>query len=225
MGGAHVAADPTPRRPLMLQILARAPMPAIYVGRPCYFETRADPGCTPELWTSARYSDAVVASLAAVINGYVERGGFERVILAGIWRRHFGSADCPARATRDGCRDSVGKSRYSRVDASTRLSSAHRQSQSERPAAAIQANRGIARGGRPRSQRAARDQRALFPASAARSGTAFSKGGPRLLLGNVLARHPRESPREHAGGIQMIRCRETAYFSSSMASLIGAYLV
>ena len=83
MGGAHVAADPTPRRPLMLQILARAPMPAIYVGRPCYFETRADPGCTPQLWTSARYSDAVVASLAAVINGYVERGGFERVILAG----------------------------------------------------------------------------------------------------------------------------------------------
>jgi len=82
-GGAHVAADPTPRHPLMLQILARAPMPAIYVGRPCYFETRADPGCTPELWTAARFSEGVVASLALVINRYVEHGGFERVILAG----------------------------------------------------------------------------------------------------------------------------------------------
>jgi hypothetical protein len=83
VNGTQVAPDPTPRRPLMLRILARTHGSALYVGRPCYFETLKDPGCAPRLWTSARYSEAVVASLAAVINTHVERGGFERVILAG----------------------------------------------------------------------------------------------------------------------------------------------
>jgi pimeloyl-ACP methyl ester carboxylesterase len=83
VNGTQVASDPTPRRPLMLRILARTRMSALYVGRPCYFGTLKDAGCAPRLWTSARYSEAVVASLAAVINTHVERGGFERVILAG----------------------------------------------------------------------------------------------------------------------------------------------
>lgn len=83
VNGTQIAPDPTPRRPLMLRLMALTRMPAIYVGRPCYFETVNDPGCSPRLWTSARYSEAVVASLAAVINDHVERGGFERVILAG----------------------------------------------------------------------------------------------------------------------------------------------
>ncbi len=60
------AADPTPRSPLLLPMMARDPAPALYLGRPCYFDT-ADPQCHPGQWTLARYSEDTVASMAAVL--------------------------------------------------------------------------------------------------------------------------------------------------------------
>jgi dienelactone hydrolase len=81
--GTRIALDPTPKRPLMLMVAARSQMSTLYVGRPCYFEARVSPACEPSVWTSARYSQRVVESIASVVNAYVQQYGFERVLLAG----------------------------------------------------------------------------------------------------------------------------------------------
>ena len=67
--GRQPAADPTTRKPLALQLLARTPAPGIYVSRPCYQELK-DPSCDTALWTAARYSTAVVDSLVAAIERF-----------------------------------------------------------------------------------------------------------------------------------------------------------
>jgi dienelactone hydrolase len=65
--GRHAAVDPTPRSPVALRLMARDPQAALLLGRPCYHGHYADAGCAPSLWTNARYSEAVVASLAAAL--------------------------------------------------------------------------------------------------------------------------------------------------------------
>ena len=82
-GGTRVAADPTPHRALALELAAQTPGAVLYLGRPCYFGLAADPGCGPALWTDARYSEAVVASLAAVIRGALAEGGHADAVLVG----------------------------------------------------------------------------------------------------------------------------------------------
>lgn len=62
-----VMPDPTPRNPLMLGLMALDPQQASYLGRPCYNGTAEDRGCDNSLWTSARYSDPIVASMASGI--------------------------------------------------------------------------------------------------------------------------------------------------------------
>jgi pimeloyl-ACP methyl ester carboxylesterase len=62
-----VAADPTPRNPLMLRLMALDSAPAVYVGRPCYAGLATDPPCSPLDWTLGRFSERVVDSLATVI--------------------------------------------------------------------------------------------------------------------------------------------------------------
>jgi dienelactone hydrolase len=62
-----ISTDPTPRNPLVLRLMRRDPAPSIYLGRPCYFGTAAAPGCTPALWTHARYSTQVVDSMMAAL--------------------------------------------------------------------------------------------------------------------------------------------------------------
>src|SRR5437763_14584088 len=49
------AADPTPRTLVALEAMAAGPRPAIFIGRPCYFEVNNDPGCEPMLWTHRRF--------------------------------------------------------------------------------------------------------------------------------------------------------------------------
>ena len=48
-----VAADPTPRNPLVLELMAQDPNPAIYLGRPCYHGQSASSVCSSEWWTSS----------------------------------------------------------------------------------------------------------------------------------------------------------------------------
>ena len=62
-----VAADPTPRNPLMLRLMTLDPAPSIYVGRPCYFGLAGGPPCTPRDWTLDRFSPRIVDSMARVI--------------------------------------------------------------------------------------------------------------------------------------------------------------
>ncbi|MBA53789.1 MAG: alpha/beta hydrolase [Pseudomonadales bacterium] len=60
--------DPTPKTPLLLAMMTQDPMPALYLGRPCYYHTE-DPNCSPYHWTLARYSRNTVDSMAAALQG------------------------------------------------------------------------------------------------------------------------------------------------------------
>jgi hypothetical protein len=62
-----VSPDPTPRRPVMLELMALDPAPSVYVGRPCYLGLARDPPCAPPDWTVRRYSEQVTASMAQII--------------------------------------------------------------------------------------------------------------------------------------------------------------
>ena len=83
LSAGQATEDPTPRNPLMLRLLALDPGPAVYVGRPCYHGLSQTQGCTGELWTTARYSEGVVVSLAAIIRRITASRGYERISLFG----------------------------------------------------------------------------------------------------------------------------------------------
>lgn len=61
------ASDPTPRTPLMFDLMSLDPAPSVYLGRPCYHGLKSG-ACTPEMWTDQRYSEAVVASMSAALD-------------------------------------------------------------------------------------------------------------------------------------------------------------
>ncbi|MEH6592479.1 MAG: hypothetical protein V7746_19595 [Halioglobus sp.] len=81
--GRYPAAEPTPRHPLALELMALDPGPALYVGRPCYLGMAKSAYCEVELWTSRRYSPEVVASMLEVIEQYLRRFEIKRVVLIG----------------------------------------------------------------------------------------------------------------------------------------------
>lgn len=62
------AVDPTPRIPLMLELMALDPAPSLFLGRPCYHGLNKTKACTPDVWTDRRYSEAVVASMSAALD-------------------------------------------------------------------------------------------------------------------------------------------------------------
>lgn len=66
LDGRWIAHDPTPTDPLTLQLMKVDPSPAVYIGRPCYHGL-ISAACTKALWTNARYSETVVASMTSAI--------------------------------------------------------------------------------------------------------------------------------------------------------------
>lgn len=78
-----VAADPTPRNPMMLSLMALDSAPSLYLGRPCYHGQSGTPPCSPLLWTNRRYSEEVVDSMAAALQEMVERSGYEGLVFLG----------------------------------------------------------------------------------------------------------------------------------------------
>ncbi|MFC6672943.1 hypothetical protein [Marinobacterium aestuariivivens] len=83
LDGRWPAADPTPRKPLMLQLMAQDPAPRLYLGRPCYHAPATPPACTPDLWTDGRYSQMVVDSLAAALQQWRATHDYQGLILFG----------------------------------------------------------------------------------------------------------------------------------------------
>ncbi len=79
----RIAADPTPRNPLALRLMAVDPTSAIYVGRPCYFGLAKADGCSPWLWTHGRYGAEVVESMARAIEQALPPEGGRRITLIG----------------------------------------------------------------------------------------------------------------------------------------------
>lgn len=76
--------DPTPRNPLVLQLMAQDPAPSLYLGRPCYHGQATQPNCSPVLWTSHRYSPTVVRNMAAALNQFLSEMPTTSVILFGF---------------------------------------------------------------------------------------------------------------------------------------------
>jgi hypothetical protein len=83
IGRTRIANDPTPRNPVALRLMALDPNPRLYLGRPCYHGLINNTGCSPALWTSARYSETVVRSMAAALQGFIDRNGIDEVVLIG----------------------------------------------------------------------------------------------------------------------------------------------
>lgn len=83
-----IAKDPTPRHALALELMRRdTNHHVLYLGRPCYFNSvqygLEDEGCDSTLWTSARYSSEVVASMVAALYQAVDVSAYEHLVLIG----------------------------------------------------------------------------------------------------------------------------------------------
>ena len=75
--------DPTPRKPLLLRLMAQDSAPSVYLGRPCYHGFSLTPPCTPRLWTSHRYGEEVLASLLAAVDQLLDDGDYQELVLIG----------------------------------------------------------------------------------------------------------------------------------------------
>jgi len=79
----EIARDPTPRNPMYLQLMLSDPSPSIYLGRPCYLGLATASGCTPALWTVARYSSAIVDSMVAAVQRVIDESQATEIVLFG----------------------------------------------------------------------------------------------------------------------------------------------
>lgn len=83
MDRTRVTDDPTPRTPVALEFMALDRGPRLLLGRPCYFGTHADEGCTPLTWTHRRYAPEVIASMVAALRAFLVAHPFREVVLVG----------------------------------------------------------------------------------------------------------------------------------------------
>jgi hypothetical protein len=82
--GRRIAADPTSRESLALELAARTQTGSIlYLGRPCYLGLAVAPECRPSDWTFDRYSSAVVTSLTSAANQFVREHDIREVVVIG----------------------------------------------------------------------------------------------------------------------------------------------
>jgi pimeloyl-ACP methyl ester carboxylesterase len=58
--------------------------PAVYLGRPCYHRIEQIERCSANLWTHERYSETVVASMAAATREMIAAADAENVTLIGF---------------------------------------------------------------------------------------------------------------------------------------------
>lgn len=78
-----IAADPTSREPLILDLLHRDAAPALLLGRPCYHGFSASPECDNKLWTAQRYSRVVVDSMAEVLRAWLHGHPYRHLVFIG----------------------------------------------------------------------------------------------------------------------------------------------
>ncbi|CUI08835.1 hypothetical protein BN2497_12447 [Janthinobacterium sp. CG23_2] len=85
LGASTVSPDPTPVRPVALQLALRHPGGAVaYLARPCQFQAGAlPPACRSAVWTDARYSVRVIDSMNAALDQLKQRAGARHLVLVG----------------------------------------------------------------------------------------------------------------------------------------------
>lgn len=79
----RIAEDPTPAEPVALALMGEDPAPALLLGRPCYHGLSQSGGCSPADWTDRRYSEEVVASMAAALEALIRQHRARSVTLIG----------------------------------------------------------------------------------------------------------------------------------------------
>jgi pimeloyl-ACP methyl ester carboxylesterase len=80
--GVTPSTDPTTAEPLALELLMRTPGNGAYLARPCY-QGLASERCTPDLWTSARYSAEIVQAMSLAVKDAMSRTRAEDLVLVG----------------------------------------------------------------------------------------------------------------------------------------------
>lgn len=82
-----IATDPTPQNPLALSLMTLDKTASLYLGRPCYFNNSrsdmTDAACNAELWTSARYSEKIVASMIVALRQHLSTHTYQGISLIG----------------------------------------------------------------------------------------------------------------------------------------------
>ena len=81
MASRYSPPDPTPHRPVALELMALDPGPSILLGRPC--QHGRHPNCDPVLWTTGRYGENVVQSLVAALRYEITAEGAPGIVLIG----------------------------------------------------------------------------------------------------------------------------------------------
>jgi hypothetical protein len=79
----RISTDPTPRKPVALELAARDNSPALlYITRPCQYLTRdLLDHCDPRYWSTHRYAEEVIAAINSVINQYAS--SYSKIRLVG----------------------------------------------------------------------------------------------------------------------------------------------
>lgn len=75
--------DPTPRRPVALELFRATDGAVIYLGRPCYWFGIAESPCRPHYWTNGRFSPEVVESMVVAFQDMRQRVNARKFILVG----------------------------------------------------------------------------------------------------------------------------------------------
>ena len=80
-GSGRIALDPTSRDRLTLDLMAVDPAAGVLVGRPCYHGTSR--ACDTAMWTTARYSDAVVDPIVEAVDDITRTYPHSPIVLVG----------------------------------------------------------------------------------------------------------------------------------------------
>jgi hypothetical protein len=75
--------DPTGTRSLAAELMLQDPLPALYLGRPCYHINPGNPPCEEALWTSGRYSHTVIEAMTRALQEIVRNHGVKQLTLVG----------------------------------------------------------------------------------------------------------------------------------------------
>lgn len=82
--GRYATRDPTPLKPVMLDLMQLDQNPSIYLGRPCYHQKVMPNNCNKLLWTYKRYSPVIVQSMVVALRNYIRQHGYSKVRLFGF---------------------------------------------------------------------------------------------------------------------------------------------
>ncbi len=79
------ADDPTPRKPVALELALRDPGAAAYLARPCQFTAQADwRSCKQAYWTNQRFAPEVITASSQAIDALKQRAGASKLVLVGF---------------------------------------------------------------------------------------------------------------------------------------------